>query len=77
MVSAKKSSLKNKKLGRNLARLRVKAELTQEQLAELAGISVRYIQDLEAGLYTPTIFIAHELKKALKVEWDDLLRGVD
>lgn len=77
VVSARKSSSKNKKLGRNLARLRVAAGLTQEQLAEAAGISTRYVQDLEAGLYTPTIFIVNELKKALKVEWDELLHGLD
>jgi len=44
-------------------------------LAEKAGISARYVQDLEAGLYTPTIFVADTLRKALACDWSDLLAG--
>ena len=38
-----------KLVGRNAARLRKAADLTQEQLAELAGMSQQYISDLERG----------------------------
>jgi len=75
VATAKKGSSKAKKLGRNIARLRTVADLTQERLAEKAGISARYVQDLEAGLYEPTIFIADSLRKALSCEWSDLLAG--
>ena len=73
--SEKGSSAALRKLGRNLARLRTAAGLTQEHLAEKAGISTRYVQDLEAGLYAPTIFVADALRKALSCEWSDLLKG--
>ncbi len=75
MASTKKGSSELKKLGRNLSRLRTVSGFTQEQLSEKAGISTRYVQDLEAGMYAPTIFVADALRKALGCEWDDLLRG--
>ena len=37
------------KLGRNILRLREAKERTQEQVAEGAGVSWRYLQELEAG----------------------------
>jgi putative transcriptional regulator len=64
-----------RKLGRNIARFRTTAGLTQEELAERAGISTRYIQDLERGLYVPTVFLANRLRQSLSVTWDDLLQG--
>jgi transcriptional regulator with XRE-family HTH domain len=71
----KKGSPEAKKLGRNIARLRTASGLTQERLAEKAGISTRYVQDLEAGLYEPTIFIADAIRQAISCDWSDLLRG--
>jgi putative molybdopterin biosynthesis protein len=75
VASTKRQSSETKKLGRNIARLRTALGLTQEQLAEKAGISARYVQDLEAGLYAPTIFIADAIRQALSCEWNDLLKG--
>ena len=75
VASTKGASREQRILGRNLARLRTAIALTQEQLSEKAGISTRYVQDLEAGLYAPTIFVADALRKALKCEWSDLLKG--
>lgn len=75
VARTKSDSQEQRKLGRNLARLRTEAGLTQEQLSEKAGISTRYVQDLEAGLYAPTIFVAEALRKALNCAWSDLLRG--
>jgi transcriptional regulator with XRE-family HTH domain len=49
--------------------------MTQEELAEKASISTRYVQDLEAGFYSPTIFLANSLRTALECDWDDLLKG--
>lgn len=66
-----------KAFGKNVGRLRYQAKFTQEQLAEKADISRRYVQLIEAGSYVPTIEVAAKLKKALKVEWNDLLKGVD
>ena len=63
-----------KLVGRNAARLRKAADLTQEQLAERAGMSQQYISDLERGLCNPTIVTLYELATALGVSQVDLVR---
>lgn len=58
-----------------MAQLRTKLNMTQEVLAEKASISTRYVQDLEAGFYAPTIFLADSVRRALGCDWEDLLKG--
>jgi transcriptional regulator with XRE-family HTH domain len=67
---------KNRTFGQNVYRLRNAANLTQEQLAERANISRRYVQMIEAGQYTPTIEIASRLRAAFSVSWDVVMKGV-
>ncbi len=51
-----------------LSRYRVAAGLTQEQLAERTGLSVRGISDLERGARTqPRLFTVHQLAEALQL----------
>ena len=50
--------------------------MTQKQVAELAQIHKRYVQDLEACLKTPSIVVVARIKKALKCDWTDLTRGL-
>jgi transcriptional regulator with XRE-family HTH domain len=61
---------------RNLQRLRRAAGLTQEELAERAGISARYLQFLESGDFGCSLAVLVRLRKALNVNWDTLLRGL-
>ena len=63
------------KFGKNVSRLRAVAELTQETLAERTGLSVRYLQSIEAGEYFPALATLSRLRQALKCSWDDLLKG--
>ncbi len=63
------------RFGRNVAKLRVRFGLTQQQLAEKIDRSVRYTQSIEAGEYWPSLPTLSLLKKALKCSWDDLLAG--
>ena len=67
---------KNRTFGQSVYRLRNAANLTQEQLAEKADISRRYVQMIEAGQYMPTIDVASRLRVALGVDWEDLLKGL-
>jgi len=67
---------KNRAFGQNVYRLRNAANLTQEQLAERANISRRYVQMIEAGQYTPTIEVASRLRAAFSVSWDVVMKGV-
>jgi transcriptional regulator with XRE-family HTH domain len=64
------------KFGKNVNRLRNLANLTQEQLSERADISRRYLQMIEAGQFVPTIEVAAKIRSALKLTWDELLRGI-
>ena len=63
-----------KLVGRNAARLRGDAGLTQEQLAERSGLSQQYISGLERGKRNPTIVTLYELASALGVSHVELLR---
>ena len=54
-----------KLVGRNVRRLRVARQLTQEQFAERSGFSQQYISDLERGRRNPTIVSLYELAQAL------------
>ncbi len=62
--------------GENLRRIRAQRGMTQKQVAELAQIHKRYVQDLEACLKTPSIVVVARIKKALKCDWTDLTRGL-
>lgn len=42
-------------VGRRVAELRVALGMTQEQLAEAAGVSIKYLQRIEAGRQNLTI----------------------
>ena len=67
---------KTKTFGQNVYRLRSQADLTQEELAEKADISRRYVQLIEASRYTPTIEVAARLRTAFKVTWEVLMKGL-
>ena len=65
------------RLGRTILRLREAGKLTQEQVAENAGVSWRYLQELEAGKGTnPSLTVLCGLKTALNCSWDELLAGM-
>lgn len=61
-------------VGRNVKRLRLKKELSQEQFAELSGFSQQYLSGLENGRRNPTIVTVYELSQALGVSHLELLK---
>jgi transcriptional regulator with XRE-family HTH domain len=66
-----------KRLGKNTATLRARRELTQEQLAEKVGVSARYIQNVEAGEYFPSLPTLVRLRAALRSDWNELFSGCE
>jgi transcriptional regulator with XRE-family HTH domain len=50
--------------------------LTQEQLAERADISRRYLQQIEAGEMNPTINVVTRLREALQCSWDQICEKI-
>ena len=55
-------------------RLRERRDMSQEQLAERAGISRTYLARLETARQDPTLGTLEKLAKALKVKVTELLR---
>jgi transcriptional regulator with XRE-family HTH domain len=74
-VRKPKACQRRKRFGRNVARLRARRKLSQEQLAEKAGVSARYLQSIEAGEYFPALPTLSHLKSALRCSWNNLFGG--
>ena len=66
-----------KRLGLNIHKLRVKAQLTQNQLSDLADIDRSFVQRIEAGSNSPSAEVLVRLRRALNCTWDQLFQGVD
>ena len=64
-------------LGQNVRRRREARELTQEKLAERAGLDPTYTSGIERGLRNPGIKNVARLAKALGLSTAELLKGVD
>jgi transcriptional regulator with XRE-family HTH domain len=64
-------------LGRSVRRWREARELTQETLAEKAGLDPTYISGIERGLRNPGILNVARLAKALRLTTAELCEGVD
>jgi transcriptional regulator with XRE-family HTH domain len=63
-------------LGKNLAAMRCRRDLTQEKLAEKSGVSARYVQSVEAGEYFPSLPTLVRLKNALRCNWAEFFVGL-
>jgi transcriptional regulator with XRE-family HTH domain len=66
-----------KLVGRNIRRIRVARQMTQEQFAEASGFSQQYISDLERGRRNPTIVSLYEMAQALDTTPVELLTPGD
>ena len=64
-------------IGRNIHRLRMKAGLTQEQLAEKAEVDLRSLQRIEAGSWNMTIDYLNRFRQALDCTWRQMVMGMD
>lgn len=60
------------KLGRRIALLRLKANLTQAQLAEASDYSVDFIGLVERGINSPSVGGLERIAKAMRVKPRDL-----
>ena len=62
-----------KKFGKNVKIERIKKDLTQEQLAEIMGVSQKYVASIERGKENMTLCKILELSKSLNVDIETLL----
>lgn len=62
-----------KKLGKNIKKARENVGLTQEQVAEKAGVHVSYYSRIERGVVNPSYEVLESIFKVLKVKSSDIL----
>ena len=58
----------------NVRRARHAGKMTQEELADRAGLSARYLGSIERGKVSPTITVLERLARALDVDACELIR---
>ena len=66
----------SKIIGIRIKTERVKQELSQEQLAELANTHGNYIGEIERGVKNPTINAVSKIAEALKLPLEKLFKGL-
>ncbi len=52
--------------------LRARYDLTQDELAEIVGVTRQTMLYLEKGKYNPSLLLAHRVAKALKTNVEDV-----
>jgi transcriptional regulator with XRE-family HTH domain len=63
-----------KAMAANVVRLRKAGGLTQEELAERAGLSARYVSSIERAVVSSSVTVLGRLAAALKVDPCELIR---
>lgn len=66
-------SIFTNKLSERLKELRKSKKMTQQELAEKAGLHLTYVGHLELGRYHPTVYVMWKVAKALNVTMDELI----
>lgn len=67
--------MNNELFSQNLRRLRLEKKLTQEQLANILGVSVQSVSRWECGNTLPDVMLLPEIAKLYSVTVDDLYRA--
>ena len=65
-----------RQIGKNIRTLRRRAGMTQERLAEAAGLSVPYISQMERGSKNARLEVLAQVAEALGVSLDVILSGI-
>ncbi len=63
-------------VARNLRRARHDKKLTQEELADRAGLSMRYVGAIERGDVSASVTVLGQIADALELEPGELLKKV-
>lgn len=63
-------------MARNLRRARHDMKLTQEELADRAGLSMRYVGAIERGDVSASVTVLGRIADALEIEPGELLKKV-
>lgn len=69
--------ISNLMIGKELREARKKAGLSQEQLAEKAGVHRTYVSLLERDVKSPTVDVLLRICRALEMKASDILKRID
>ena len=61
-----------KELAKNLKKARVEKGISQEELADKAGVYRTYIGHIENSRYSPSSYILYKLTKALRIPFSSI-----
>ncbi len=64
----------NSELDNHIAKLRSKRKISQQQLADLIGVSRKTISTVETGRFTPSVVIALKLAKYFEVPVESIFQ---
>jgi putative transcriptional regulator len=64
--------LNAQRLSNRLKVLRAERNLTQQQLAELVGVTRKTINTVERGVFVPSTLLAFKLARVLRVSVDEV-----
>ena len=62
------------RIGKNIARLRYERKLTQDYVAEKAGISTTHFANLECGNKSPTVLTLYKISDVLGASMDAIIQ---
>lgn len=62
------------KFAKRLKEVRIKKNVSQEELAYKSGLNYAYVGHLERGIYSPTLYVVWRLAKALNVSLEQFLK---
>jgi len=71
------SELDQLQIGSRIRKFREEGMMTQEQLAEALGVSVKFVRDIETGAKGMSLKTLDRLSKCLMVSTDSILYGSD
>jgi transcriptional regulator with XRE-family HTH domain len=60
-------------IAENIRLQRLKNRLTQENLAEMSGVSTKYIHSIEAGKVNPSIVVVVNICQALNMDLNKII----
>ena len=67
----------NKALGKVLVKYRTIEKISQEELADRAGIHRTYVSQIERGLKSPTLAVLFHISKSLNTTASNLISEVE
>ena len=75
-MNAMKGNFVYIKIGRRIATIRKKQNISQDHLAFIADMDRTYLTRLEKGRANPTIRTLHKISRKLRVKMASLLRDI-